>query len=280
MNEPALLVARELSVRTGASAGARTLVERISFSVGTERVALVGESGSGKSLTSRAILGLLPAPMVATADELRFGPTDLLRLGPRGWAELRGSQIALAFQDPRHALNPVQTIGRQLDEIVWLHSKSPRADRREKIEAMLHAVGLTRDVLSSYPMELSGGMGQRVVLAMMLVNRPRLLIADEPTAALDAELRDQVLEIMCDLVSARGMGLLLISHDLQQVARYCDRALVMFRGRIVDECAATALGKSTHPYTRTLWSCRPSGRTYGSELPVLTQAWQAQDPVL
>jgi peptide/nickel transport system ATP-binding protein len=138
---------------------------------------------------------------------------------------------------------------------------------------MLHAVGLSAGrVLNLYPHQLSGGMGQRVMLAMMLINRPRLLIADEPTSALDAELRDQALELMSRLVGSRRMGLLLISHDLPQVARYCDRVLVMYRGRIVDECAAAALGNSQHPYTRALWSCKPSAATYGTELPV-PPAW-------
>jgi peptide/nickel transport system ATP-binding protein len=273
------LVVRDLSVHAGAAEGARALVDRISLTVGKERVALVGESGSGKSLTARAIMGLLRAPLVASASELRFGCTDLRTLGPRGWNALRGRHLALVLQDPRRALNAVLTVGRQLDEMVRLHGRFPYAQRRERIAAMLRAVGLTTDVLAAYPAALSGGMGQRVVLAMMLVNDPELLIADEPTSALDEALRDQVLELMCELVSARGMGLLLISHDLQQVARYCDRALVMFRGRIVDECPAVALAHSTHPYTRTLWSCRPSGRTYGSDLPVLDREWQAGEAV-
>jgi peptide/nickel transport system ATP-binding protein len=273
-----LLVVRELSVRNGSSAAARTIVDRLSFSVHAERVALVGESGSGKSLTTRAIMGLLPAPLMASAAELRFDATNLLELGPRDWAVLRGSRLALVLQDPRHALNPVQSVGHQLDEMVRLHGAYSRAERRERIEAMLQAVGLTVRVLGLLPQQLSGGIGQRVVLAMMLLNGPQLLIADEPTSALDVALRDQVLELICELVSTRGMGLLLISHDLQQVARYCDRALVMYSGRIVDECAAAALPHSTHPYTRALWSCRPSGRTYGTELPVLDPNWQIEEP--
>jgi peptide/nickel transport system ATP-binding protein len=276
MTETALLTARELSVRTGAGARARTLVDRLSFTIGTERLALIGESGAGKSLTARALVGLLAAPLTATATELRFGDTDLLRLRAREWARLRGSRLSLALQDPRFALNPVLTIGKQLDEAVRLHGTDSYAERQEKIAAILPAVGLDgRRILGAYPQQLSGGMGQRVVLAMMLVNHPKLLIADEPTSALDAETRDQVFRLICDLAREQGMGVLLISHDLQQVARYCDRALIMFRGRIVDECPAAALGRSTHPYTRALWSCRPSGRTFGTQLPVLDPNWQA-----
>jgi peptide/nickel transport system ATP-binding protein len=129
-------------------------------------------------------------------------------------------------------------------------------------------------VLDLHAHQLSGGMGQRVMLAMMLINGPRLLIADEPTSALDAELRDQVLALISRLVASRRMGLLLISHDLQQVARHCDRVLVMYRGRIVDESAAGELANSRHPYTRMLWSCKPSAATYGTELPVLRD-WQS-----
>jgi len=271
--DPPLLVARDLSIRSSGAANARTLVDRVSFSVGKERVALVGESGSGKSLTARAIMGLLPSSLMAQAAELRFGSINLQTMSARPWAQLRGGRLALVMQDPRYALNPVLSVGRQLDEAVMLHAQLVRTERRERVASMLAAVGLSPGVLAAYPHELSGGMGQRVVLAMALMNAPLLLIADEPTSALDAALSDQVLQLMCDLARMNGVGLLLISHDLQQVARYCDRALVMFRGRIVDQCPASALPESTHPYTRALWSCRPSGRTYGSELPVLDPDW-------
>ena len=266
-DEASKLLVRELTVRSAAP-GERALVDGVSFAVGTERVALVGESGSGKSLTARAILGLPSPPLTAVAAELRFGAIDLQDLDARAWAALRGSRLSLVLQDPRRSLNPVLTVGWQLHEALQLHGRYSRAERLERIEAMLHSAGLAPSVLSLYPQQLSGGMGQLVVLAMMLLNGPGLLIADEPTSALDVSLRDQVLELMCGLVSAHGTGLLLISHDLQQVARHCDRVLIMYRGRIVDTCPAAALPLSTHPYTRTLWSSRPNGRTYGTELPV------------
>ena len=276
MSDATLLSARNLSIRT-VGHEPRTLVDSLSFQVGAERVGLVGESGSGKSLTARALMGLLRPQFAVSADELSYGRTNLLTCTARQWATLRGNQMALVLQDPRHALNPVLTIGRQLEEVLRIHARLSSADRRDRIVDMLRAVGLSDrpEILGYYPHQLSGGMGQRVMLAMMLINGPRLLIADEPTSALDASLRDQVLELISELVASRRMGLLLISHDLPQVVRHCDRVLIMYRGRIVDQTTAATLSQSTHPYTRTLWTSRPSGVTYGTRLPVLDQNWTA-----
>jgi peptide/nickel transport system ATP-binding protein len=274
-----LLSVEKLSVRTAAGAGGRVLVDGISFDVGTERVALVGESGSGKSLTARAIMGLLRRPLEVTADRLQFEGRDLTSMSARQWTALRGTGLALILQDPRHALNPVLTVERQMDEVLKIHRREmASAERRDRILEMIQSVGLAdpRRVLGSYAHELSGGMGQRVMLAMMLINGPRLLVADEPTSALDIALRDQVLELIASLVETRRMGLLLISHDLQQVAKHCERVLVMYRGRIVDRHAAADVAQSDHPYTRMLWSCRPSGRTYGSLLPVIDRSTLAE----
>ena len=273
-DEP-LLSVEKLSVRTAAGDRGRPLVDGISFDVGTERVALVGESGSGKSLTARAILGLVRRPLEVTADRLAFEGRDLTSMSAPQWAALRGTGLALILQDPRHALNPVLTIERQMDEMLRIHRRvMPAAERRDRVLEMLQSVGLadSRRVLGSFAHELSGGMGQRVMLAMMLINGPRLLVADEPTSALDIALRDQVLELIASLVETRRMGLLLISHDLQQVAKHCERVLVMYRGRIVDRSAASEVAQSAHPYTRMLWSCRPNGRTYGSLLPVIDRS--------
>jgi peptide/nickel transport system ATP-binding protein len=270
-----LLSVDKLAVRTAAAAGGRALVDGISFEVGTERIALVGESGSGKSLTARAIMGLLRRPLEVTADRLQFEGRDLASLSARQWTALRGTGLALILQDPRHALNPVLTVERQMDEVLRIHRREMTpAERRDRVAEMIQSVGLSdpRRVLGSYAHELSGGMGQRVMLAMMLINGPRLLVADEPTSALDIALRDQVLELIASLVETRRMGLLLISHDLQQVAKHCERVLVMYRGRIVDRCTAADVAQSAHPYTRMLWSCRPSGRTYGSLLPVIDRS--------
>jgi peptide/nickel transport system ATP-binding protein len=276
MSESALLSVRGLSIRLDSDREPKTLVDSISFEIGAERVALVGESGSGKSLTARALMGLLRKPLAASAGQMDFNGTDLRGLTPRQWSELRGKSMALILQDPRHALNPVLTVERQLNEILHIHGCRMRDERRNRISEMLQAVGLPdrNRVLRAMPHQLSGGMGQRVMLAMMLINGPRLLIADEPTSALDATLRDQVLELMSNLVESRRMGLLLISHDLQQVSRYCERVLVMYRGRIIDQSAAADLANAEHPYTRTLWSCRPSGQTFGTQLPVLDRSWE------
>ncbi|NDL61726.1 ABC transporter ATP-binding protein [Acerihabitans arboris] len=250
------------------------LVKSISFRLGQERVALVGESGSGKSLTARALMGLLPYPLTVQAGRLSFGGLDLTRMASRQWNQLRGNRIAMVMQDPKYALNPGQTIATQVIEPLLLHTRLGRAERNEKMLDMLAAVGLPdpKTLGRRYPHQLSGGMGQRVMLAIALINHPDLLIADEPTSALDHEMRDQVLNLMEKLVAERNMGLLLISHDLQQVARHCERVLVMYQGQLVDQLPAGGLASATHPYTRTLWSCRPSAATHGLRLPVLDRA--------
>ncbi len=213
----------------------------------------------------------MPPPGKVHADRLTLAGADLLSLSERGWNRLRGSGIGLVLQDPRFALNPLHTVGRQVEEALVLHDHLSRAERRDRALAMLESVGLEnpREVYRLYPGELSGGMGQRVMIATMLIGRPKLLVADEPTSALDEGLRRQILELLAGLVVEQRMGLLLISHDLQQVADFTDRVLVLYRGRIVDEQPAVELSRSTHPYTRTLWSCRPSPATYGTRLPTL-----------
>jgi peptide/nickel transport system ATP-binding protein len=283
MTEAPLLSVDNLTVRlTGPNP--RTLVQGVSFDLGAECVALVGESGSGKSLTARAIMGLLQPPLSADAEHLQLGgaqsQVDLRHCTARQWNQLRGARLSLMLQDPRHSLNPVLSIGRQLELALAVHQRLPTAERRERIVAMLEAVGLPEPtrVLSTYPHQVSGGMGQRIVLAMMLLNDPQVLIADEPTSALDSALQAQVMELILKQVRTRHMGLLLISHDLQLVARLADRALVMYRGRIVDQCQAAALPHSVHPYTRALWACRPCGHTYGTVLPVLDRSWDPGGP--
>jgi len=250
------------------------LVDGINVQIGRERVALVGESGSGKSLTARALMGLLSPALHLHADRLEVAGHNALTLQERDWITLRGSRFAMVMQDPKYALNPTRTIGWQVEEPLVLHRKLSRAERREKVCEMLNAVGLPepRQLMTRYPHQLSGGMGQRVMLAIALITDPDLLIADEPTSALDHAMRDQVLALIRQLVEQRNMGLLLISHDLQQVAEHCERVMVMYKGRLLDTLPAAQLAHATHPYTRTLWACRPSKATHGKPLPVLDRA--------
>jgi peptide/nickel transport system ATP-binding protein len=247
------------------------LVKGIDFSMGRERVALVGESGSGKSLTARSLMGLLPDSLHVQADRFELLGEAVLPYNQRQWNQLRGKQVAMVLQDPKYALNPTQNIGRQVAEPLVLHQSLSKKVRIEKVEHMLDAVGLPNpaQLRKMYPHQLSGGMGQRVMLAIALINDPQFLIADEPTSALDHAVRDQVLELISSLVEERNMGLLLISHDLQQVADYCERVLVMYQGQLIDQLAASELSNASHPYTKTLWSCRPNIDKRGESLPIL-----------
>ncbi|PPC64827.1 peptide ABC transporter ATP-binding protein [Pantoea sp. ICBG 1758] len=270
MQNDLLIDARGLSIRSGES----LLVDNISFQIGRERVALVGESGSGKSLTARSLMGLLSPSLQLQAERLHIAGADAQRLQERDWITLRGGKVAMVMQDPKYALNPTRTIGWQVEEPLILHRKLSRAERREKVCEMLAAVGLPepRQLMKRYPHQLSGGMGQRVMLAIALITDPELLIADEPTSALDHAMRDQVLALIRRLVEQRNMGLLLISHDLQQVSEHCERVMVMYKGRLLDTLPAAQLSHATHPYTRTLWACRPGKATHGERLPVLDRA--------
>lgn len=248
--------------------GAR-VVNQMRFTLGNERLALVGESGSGKSMTARALMGLVRKPGIVSAKRLNVLGRDVLSLNAKGWRALRGNDIAMVLQDPRYALNPVKTVYAQLEEALTLHQRLSRRERQEKIEAAVLAMGLDVRVLNCYPGELSGGMGQRVMIAIALINDPQILIADEPTSALDARLRNQILELLVTQCEQRHMAMLLISHDLPLVAQHCHRVLVMYQGNGVDEMAACELPQATHPYTRTLWTCRPNAHTYGQMLPTL-----------
>ncbi|MCX4181052.1 ABC transporter ATP-binding protein [Enterobacter sp. HSTU-ASh6] len=252
------------------------VVNGLSFTLGNERLALVGESGSGKSMSARALMGLVRQPGIVRAKQLNVLGNDVLTLNSRRWQALRGNGIAMVLQDPRYALNPVKSVAAQLQEALTLHQRLPRSQRLERIHDIIRAVGLNEHVLQRYPGELSGGMGQRVMIAMALINNPQVLIADEPTSALDARLRNQILELLVQQCEARQMAMLLISHDLPLVAEHCDRVLVMYQGEKVDEMAARQLPQATHPYTRTLWTCRPNASTYGQMLPTLdrSQPWK------
>jgi peptide/nickel transport system ATP-binding protein len=255
-----LLTVENLNVSYPGRSGITRAVRNASFTLGRERLGIVGESGSGKSTTGRAILGLIPRPGIVTADRLEFAGENLLGLDESGWQRMRGRRISMVMQDPKYSLNPVKKIGHQIGETCRLHLGSSRQDAERRALAMLEAVKI-RDpdiVYNLYPHQLSGGMGQRAMIAMMLVAEPDLLIADEPTSALDVTVQNEVLRILDDLVRDRGMGLIFISHNLTIVSSFCDRVLIMYGGKIVEQCAARDLHNAQHPYTRALIAAAPS----------------------
>nr|WP_210316331.1 ABC transporter ATP-binding protein [Devosia oryzisoli] len=266
-----LLAVEDLRVSFPTHSGRVEVVKGISFTLGRERLGIVGESGSGKSMTGRSILKLIRKPGLVTADRMEFDGIDLTALSEHQMRAIRGARISMVMQDPKFSLNPVMTVGEQIAEALLTHQKLARKDVHQRVIAMLEAVRINdpERVAKLYPHEVSGGMGQRVMIAMMLIPEPELLIADEPTSALDVSVQAQVLDIIDELVRNKGMGLILISHDLALVSRYCDRILVMNAGTIVEECAAGELANAQHPYTRGLLAAMPTIDEAREELPVL-----------
>ncbi len=267
----ALLDVRDLRVSFPTRTGMVEAVRGVSFTLGRERLGIVGESGSGKSQTGRAIMGLTPEHGRISAEKLEFNGIDLTGASKAEWRALRGKRIAMILQDPKYSLNPVMSIGRQIIETLRTHEPVGRAEARRRALDMLDAVQI-RDperVFDLYPHEVSGGMGQRAMIAMMLVAGPELLIADEPTSALDVTVQLDVLGILHRLVADRGMGLIFISHDLRLVSSFCDRVIVMYAGRIVEELPASRLSEAEHPYTRGLLNCMPKIGVDRHPLPVL-----------
>lgn len=264
-----LLDVTNLNVEFSSAHGLVQAVRDVSFTMGREKIAIVGESGSGKSQTGRAILGLSPGK--THAEKLIFDGIDLQSLSARAYRDIRGKRISMVMQDPKYSLNPVMTIGKQMIEACQIQMKVSKKYALERCMEMLEAVRIRHPqrVLNAYPHEVSGGMGQRIMIAMMLLSGPDLLIADEPTSALDVTVQLQILAIMDDLVQERGMGLILISHDLPLVASFCDRILVMYAGRIVEEIEAKNLSQAQHPYTQGLLSCLPSHAIKGESLATL-----------
>lgn len=267
-----MLLVDDLRVSFPNRDGGRTeAVRGVSFELGRERLGIVGESGSGKSQMGRAILGLTAPEGLVTARRLAFNGIDLLHCAPRQRRELRGGRIAMVLQDPKFSLNPVMTMGEQVVETLRAHTRLSAGQARVKALAALEAVQIDQPerVFKLYPHEVSGGMGQRVMIAMMLIANPDLLIADEPTSALDVTVQLQVLAILDQLVVQRGMGLIFISHDLRLVSTFCDRILVMYAGRVVEEVSAGGLADAKHPYTRGLLNCLPRLGVERHPLPTL-----------
>ncbi|KAA3511496.1 ABC transporter ATP-binding protein [Agrobacterium rosae] len=254
--ERTILDVENLRIRYG---GSQTeAVRGVSFTLGRERLGIVGESGSGKSTVGRALLRLLPGATI-TADTLRFDELDLLSLSEKEMLKVRGRRMSMILQDPKFSLNPIRRVGDQVAETYLRHFKCTKAEAKIKALVMLEAVKI-RDperVYAQYPHEISGGMGQRVMIAMMLLADPDLVIADEPTSALDVTVRLQVLNILDGLVRDRGIGLIMISHDLNLVRNFCDRVLIMYAGQVVETLSAGNLDAAQHPYTRGLLAAQP-----------------------
>jgi peptide/nickel transport system ATP-binding protein len=278
-----LLHIEDLHVRFHSRKGEIHAVRGVSWKMGREKLGIVGESGSGKSLSVRALLGLIRPPGEVRAQRIELDGIDLRALSAPQWQAIRGRRISMVLQDPRYSLNPVMRIGDQIAEAYLAHHDVSRAEAHMRALDMLAAVHI-RDperVSRAYQHELSGGMGQRVMIAMMLMPEPEILIADEPTSALDISVQTQVLCIIDEMVTSRGMGLIFISHDLQLVASFCDRVLIMYAGRVVEECLARDLPMATHPYTRGLLACLPRLGERRDNLAVLerTGAWSNESSV-
>jgi oligopeptide/dipeptide ABC transporter ATP-binding protein len=253
---------RELTVAFDTRRGAFDAVRGIGFDVPPGgALGVVGESGSGKSVTAMALMRLLPESATVTRGQVLFDGQDLADLSEKRMQAVRGRDIAMVFQDPMASLNPLLTIGRQLTEPLALHLRLDRAAARDRAVELLSLVRIPSAprVMRAYPHELSGGMRQRVMIAMALSCGPKLLIADEPTTALDVTTQAQILDLLRDLRQRLGMAVLLITHDLGVVAEFADQVLVMYAGRIVERAPAAALfARPAHPYTEGLLRSMPS----------------------
>ena len=275
-----LVEIQNLRIQFPTANGLSEAVRNVSLTLHQEKLGIVGESGSGKSLTARSILRLLPPNAILTADKLAFDDIDVLSAGEPALRRIRGARAGLILQDPKYSLNPVMTAGAQIAEAWRAHRGGSRRLAMQAAIDLLAQVQIRdpRRVAQAYPHELSGGMGQRVMIAMMLAPDPELLIADEPTSALDATVQAEILRLIEDLVSRRGMGLILISHDLPLVSHFCDRVAVMYSGRVVEQLEASELTRAHHPYTRGLLECLPALSHRQSRLAVMQRdpSWLEQ----
>jgi oligopeptide/dipeptide ABC transporter ATP-binding protein len=270
MPEHALLSITDLHIEVGK----RPVIEGVSLSIAAgEMLGLVGESGCGKSVTALSIMRLLAEPpMRITGGAIYFDGVDILSLDERELEDLRGNRIAMIFQEPMTSLNPVFTIGDQISEVVLLHRKVDRHVADARAIELLTRVGIPspKTAMARYPHQLSGGQRQRVMIAMALACDPRLLVADEPTTALDVTVQAQILDLLDDLRRETGMAVLLITHDLGVVSQYCDRVAVMYGGRVVEEASAEELfAHPRHRYTEALLRTIPASNPPGVQLPAI-----------
>lgn len=262
----AILTVENLSIDIPTETGTLHAVRNIGFDLKPgETLCIVGESGSGKSLTSLALMGLLGSSIKTKANRMSFDGIDLIRAGKRQMRSLRGARMSMIFQEPMTSLNPAFTIGDQLIEAMTLHVKGPKSDARKRAIDLLQKVGITsaESRMSQYPHQLSGGLRQRVMIAMALMCGPELIIADEPTTALDVTIQAQILRLLKDLQQEFGMAMILITHDLGVVARVADQVAVMYAGELVETGpTAEIFACPSHPYTRGLLRCIPQpGKT-------------------
>ncbi|WP_343315830.1 ABC transporter ATP-binding protein [Brucella sp. BE17] len=250
-----ILTVENLSVQFGRMA--KPAVDNVSFNLKAERLGIVGESGSGKSTLGRAIMRLLPPIGQVRADALAFEGETLLAKQEKQMRALRGNRMALIMQDPRYSLNPVLPIGKQVAEAAILHLSVGKRAAHDLAVTMLERVRISdiERTMKLYPHQISGGMGQRVMIAMMLLAKPRMVIADEPTSALDVSVRGDVLKLLDELVQENNAGLMLISHDIRMVAAFCERIMVMYKGKVVE--TLTRLEDAEHPYTCGLIAAMP-----------------------
>ncbi|MEE3662089.1 ABC transporter ATP-binding protein [Brenneria sp. g21c3] len=256
-----LLSVNGLQVRFATREGVVAPVRDLSLAVDRhETLGVIGESGCGKSVTAQALMGLLPARSSRVAGEMIFDGERLDDLSPAALQRWRGSRMAMIFQDPLSSLNPVFTVGCQIEESLILHRALTRRQRRAEVISLLHQVGIddAPRCAAAYPHEISGGMRQRVMIAMAIASRPALLIADEPTTALDVTIQAQILALLEKVKADSGMGIILITHDLSVVAQLCQRVLVMYLGEVVEEADVVSLfDNPLHPYTRALLQAVP-----------------------
>ncbi|HQF55502.1 MAG TPA: ABC transporter ATP-binding protein [Fibrobacteria bacterium] len=265
-----LLDVRDLSISFRTAAGPLHVVDRVSFSVErSSTLAIVGESGCGKSVTAQSLLGLLPPKKTMVSGSIRLDDRELTNLSFERWREVRGRKIAMVFQDPMTSLNPLLTVGAQLREVLALHQKLSSNALGDEAASWLSKVGLPDPVarLAAYPFELSGGMRQRVLIALALAGRPELLVADEPTTALDVTIQAQILDLLGSLQRELGMGMVFITHDLGVVERISDRIAVLYAGRVVESGPTEqVLSNPSHPYTRALLDSVPGFRPRNGRL--------------
>ncbi|MDA5110421.1 ABC transporter ATP-binding protein [Brevibacillus thermoruber] len=247
-----ILEVEQLRTRFRTENGVVNVVDGVDFSIRAgETLGVVGESGCGKSVTSLSIMRLLP-PNGRAEGTIRFNGTNLLELSEKEMQAVRGNEISMIFQEPMTSLNPLHTVGRQIEEAILLHWKVSKAQAKERAIAMLKAVGMPRaeEIYAEYPHQLSGGMRQRVMIAMAMACDPKLIIADEPTTALDVTIQAQILDLMRELKEKTGTSIMLITHDLGVVAEMCDRVIVMYAGQVVEETdVETLFEQPKHPYT-------------------------------